>query len=634
MDQCGDTQATMTKSSASTKRPADFSSRASKKNKQEAIAVRKAANASTAAAASVALQELPRLPDDVFSVIFEMLLPRDLHSLALTSRALMNSLSPKTIIRASTLQGGHAATTMASLLELMERRQIHCPSPMRILRLALGRRCESPTCQRRVHTVRPHFGLFMCADCLKQNTTTRAVWKMSEVNHRDMLSSERTAFDSGAYGATKFWSAPYKTLGGELCGPVVTIADVDRVLKENKTVGEFEQFARDTASITYDNQKNCVDQLRTIFNEALEELTRANLVKSERKQQAMQVKELKLQSLVAQVAAMVDQEWKNECMTARWPSCSCCSGPVFESPVVNSLFKVVKDAPSKGTKKRLRMIAEDINTNFEIINDSGFRELTFLSEDAENFPFQAHLRAYLWEHTQDDRALKLTLTDVEALEADEAFLVLKRVLWSSNGCCLCVATHTMMHIMVSNGPDPGIYTRQANEMARQVWRKCGAITADTSDQLLEIYEGNYARARAEYNELSTAILAFLNDQTTFLYLEEPDKASDVENEAWRRTKAKVVNGMWKNQACWNLIHEGVDYDDLLYFVKLEAEELYTRHRSVQYPIFDAGFRFGGIQLGPLDFARFLDVINPDQEDDGGVDDEESDNEHVWYDDAD
>lgn len=580
-------------------------------------------------AAKQAASELPCLPEDVFSVIFEMLLPRDLHRLALTNSSLMKSLSHKTVIRAATLQGGHAASTIASMLELMESKLIHLPSPMRLLRLAVGKRCESPLCKknRRVHTVRPHFGVFLCADCLKVHTTNRALWKIVHVQEKDMLASERTAHDTGTYGTTKFWTAPYATSGGEPCGPIVCITDVDRHVNVRKTMDEFDEYAKKTASITYDRRHGdhqsppAMQGLKQVFDDAMAEVAEASLAKSLRKQQAIQVKEQKLIGLVAQVADMVDDKWREDCMTPRWPTCSCCSGPVFESPVVTAIFKPVKDAPSKGTKKQLRNIAEEINDCFETVHNCGFHDLSFLSQDEASFPFEAHLRAHLSLNRDGDRSLKLTIPDIQALKDGEAFQVLKRTLWTTDGCCVCVATNTMMHILVSNGPDPGIHRNRALDLARDVWRQCGT-NAQTSQELLQVYADNYKRSLTDYTELATGILEFLNDETTLLFLEEPDKATDQQNERWKQVKTRVVHGLWTNHECWELLRAGKDHEDILCFVKTEATARYDRQHSMM-PL------FGGLGFGLRHIIGMARMFGYDSDDDNDVDNEDSDDEDEW-----
>ena len=564
--------------------------------------------------------ELPYLPEDVFSIIFEMLFPRDLYRLALTNSSLMKSLSHKTVIRSAIMQGGHAAATMARMLVLMESRLIHMPSPMRLLRLAVGRHCESPLCKknRRVHTVQTRFGVFMCADCLKDHTTFNPIAFGPTYN---MLTSEHTANVTDTHGRTRFWTAPYVTTEGEPCGPIVTMIDVDRHAFGDRIM-KFDEEVKLIASMTYDRRHGndqstpSTHSLKQVFDDAIAKVAEASLAKSMRKKQAIQIKEEKLRRLVAQVADMVDDKWREDYMTPRWPTCSCCSGPVFESTVVTAIFKPIKDAPSKGTKKRLRHIADEINDCFETAYNCGFHDLSFLSQDEESFPFEAHLRSHLSLNRDADRLSKLTIPDIQALKNGEAFQVLKRTLWTSDGCCVCVATTTMMQILVSNGPDPGIHRQRALDMARDVWRQCGT-NAQTSRELLQIYEDNYKRSMIDYNELATGILEFLNDESTMLFLEEPDKATDQENERWKQVKTRVLNCLWTNHECWELFRAGGDHDDILCFVKSEAGSQYDQ----------------GPLLGELEYyrniigmARMLGYDSDDILDEDSVD---SDDEDMW-----
>jgi len=99
---------------------------------------------------------------DVFSIVMSMLNPREMLRLSRCSKALMDMVTHENVVRNTIMIGGHAKKSLKASLDLLRDRKIFFPSPMRLLRIACGQKCEMPGCCKTVHTIRSHFGVFCC----------------------------------------------------------------------------------------------------------------------------------------------------------------------------------------------------------------------------------------------------------------------------------------------------------------------------------------------------------------------------------------------------------------------------------------------------------------------------------------
>jgi hypothetical protein len=99
---------------------------------------------------------------DVFSIVMSMLNPREMLRLSRCSKALMKMVTHENVVRNTIMMGGHAKKSLKAILELLRDRKIFFPTPMRLLRVACGQRCEIPGCVKTVHTIRSHYGVFCC----------------------------------------------------------------------------------------------------------------------------------------------------------------------------------------------------------------------------------------------------------------------------------------------------------------------------------------------------------------------------------------------------------------------------------------------------------------------------------------
>lgn len=98
---------------------------------------------------------------DALSQIRIYLSPRVLFNFSLTCKTYNNALTYNMVLQSITMEGKSSSmASLATLIQLISKEAIWIPSPMRFLRCALGKRCESDRCtaQTKVLHLRPNYG--------------------------------------------------------------------------------------------------------------------------------------------------------------------------------------------------------------------------------------------------------------------------------------------------------------------------------------------------------------------------------------------------------------------------------------------------------------------------------------------
>ena len=122
--------------------------------------------------------------------------------------------------------GKNAKTTIREVMSLYEKGKIHKPSPMRLLRLANGKRCEvGPPCDtpeaRKVVKTRPDWGLFCCWPHTVGASVEISLSKKSLKTWGATIGDPRTCQHSMS-NKTFLWKKPMTAADGEKIGPIVT----------------------------------------------------------------------------------------------------------------------------------------------------------------------------------------------------------------------------------------------------------------------------------------------------------------------------------------------------------------------------------------------------------------------------
>ena len=155
----------------------------------------------------------------------------DLFSLVKTTKEMRSRLSHEHALTAVLLNaddkfGKNAKATIRNVLSLYEQGKIHKPSPMRLLRLANGKRCEfGPPCDtpdaRKVVKTRPDWGLFCCWPHTVGGSAEISLSKKSLKTWGATISDPRTCQHSMS-NKTFLWKKPMTAADGEKIGPITT----------------------------------------------------------------------------------------------------------------------------------------------------------------------------------------------------------------------------------------------------------------------------------------------------------------------------------------------------------------------------------------------------------------------------
>jgi hypothetical protein len=155
----------------------------------------------------------------------------DLFSLVKTTKQMRSLLRHEHALTAVLLNaddkfGKNAKATIRNVLSLYGEGKIHKPSPMRLLRLANGKRCEfGPPCDtpdaRKVVKTRPDWGLFCCWPHTVGASVEISLSKKSLKTWGATVGDPRTCQHSMA-NKMFLWKKPMTAADGEKIGPITT----------------------------------------------------------------------------------------------------------------------------------------------------------------------------------------------------------------------------------------------------------------------------------------------------------------------------------------------------------------------------------------------------------------------------
>lgn len=104
------------------------------------------------------------LPTETLVNIMSFLDPKELFGMVSRSKVLASFLTLEMVIRSALLYGNTPSERVKVICKLTSNRSIYPPSPIRLLRLAIGKRCEFCLANR-VSDIREPFGVLVCWSC-------------------------------------------------------------------------------------------------------------------------------------------------------------------------------------------------------------------------------------------------------------------------------------------------------------------------------------------------------------------------------------------------------------------------------------------------------------------------------------
>ncbi|KAJ3210523.1 hypothetical protein HDU67_005229 [Dinochytrium kinnereticum] len=197
--------------------------------------------------------------EDVLRLMSEYLGPKELLRLANTCRLAQTWITHELAIRSILCHGSkNGMKSLDTVIRLARNGKIWFPSPLRLLRVSLGKRCErgttllhdmlgrttrGQTCGMELNFARPDYGVFFCWGCTQEMTTQVKRTRKADLRKfpMEVLTHERmAAWGLDGHQADRssiyLWSLTMQSTarsrvpgGGEFIGPILTVSLMERL---------------------------------------------------------------------------------------------------------------------------------------------------------------------------------------------------------------------------------------------------------------------------------------------------------------------------------------------------------------------------------------------------------------------
>ena len=372
----------------------------------------------------------------------------DVLTLMQCSKGLRELLTYEIVFQSVLLRGGNSGysrKTLESIMNLTRSGKIYIPSPMRILRLCCGKRCESIGCSNRVPSVQADFGIFLCKDCLNNMI----------VHISNYVSNIRTAIRVEKMEKKFVLNKDFYDVGGDRIGPVVTLEAIQRYAESeniyigNGSLGFFTQLCESAPIISQEILRQ-YDEIRQRSKEFHQ--NRA-LAKKEAADARSKKKLLQFENIKQQILSLLREfPWASLAMKSKF--------------LAGRLWRY-QDSPSSANKKAIQAIALECIACFSAITKSGFLEsgAQFLAsppaEEEGNI-----LKTVLYKYCLQK---KLTPENI-VKNADSSFKldVIVKLAQQGDFYTYAIRTFSLEDVFLSTYNDLG---SNRVKLARQVWKK-------------------------------------------------------------------------------------------------------------------------------------------------------------------
>jgi len=341
----------------------------------------------------------PSLGEDALSLVMQFLAPVELYRLAFTCKDLRDKVTVELVVRSALIDGGKPRETIKSLYELMIKRSIHPPSPLRLLRLVNVRRCEF-CCKTAVRTVRPCSGVALCfQSCLLGEGFVVRHYPFESNLLDDYPGIEPTIERKQGY--CYFWNKPLIQDDGEICGPFVTLLDLilavtnpnhlEILFRNGPPEEAYQEFIR-----TYDDFLAKADTAK----QEREERRERKKEEKERKHCEAVVKKL------TKIQEQLDEPWRDYALSFHYASDAERQARkaflVLDCAACDQVLRFYVHNPRECRAAEIRDAATQINEYFKTLEESSFLDFSFLSDTR---PFERCLRQFCQAKLHDRSSL-------------------------------------------------------------------------------------------------------------------------------------------------------------------------------------------------------------------------------------
>jgi len=488
---------------------------------------------------------------DVFSIIMSWLAPREMLCLATCSKDMIELVKYEHVVNSSIVMEGRYQTSIQSMIKLLQEQKIFHPSPLRLLRIANGRRCEFPNCDAKVRVVRPSFGLFICRKCATRAGITCAISQDEFRTDLMLIQHHRTARGEHR-GKIVLIMKPFFTSDDERAGPLVTRHDIDRLLEQQCSIEEHVE-----GLVLQDNHV----MMECILQQEGQSLARVQIderTNMERTKECRLKKMRKIQEKLSQLKNRLRHPiWKHFILRHSWfdksgqqcdPETGVVCKPEFDCKLLcgeKSLKRLV-EYPSRTAVETMVEIGDRINRALTALSDAEFPDFSFLSDDCVGKPFEASLRAYVTsKYSIQNVIMSLVDEDLDLLKfhsplmALAAFVSGEKHLHTIPPVCFAGAVLVQTNMSEDHLPTD-------LKFAEIIWSWHAAAQENQNVCFYTKCQQTYDLTVDSFNTTRSTFQAYLRDPQTRAFLRSSENMSH-QSQAWLRTKRRTVQEMWTDK---------------------------------------------------------------------------------------
>jgi len=486
----------------------------------------------------------------VTTMVCSFLDVKELLHLAMCSKFIGEQIKHEHVVVSALMHGGHAKSSMERLVGLIRgntnqqqhQRKIYVPSPLRMLRLMNGKRCERCN-EAKVNMVSQDFGVFLCWGRCNSLFTKRVARnnKWSPFLEHPRVAAAK--YSSNCY----IFACDYRDTAREACGPLVTLHTMQAVMRGQTTTEEFLK-QRDEADV---NTKYA-DEIAMVFDRSQKAVENRLREKLEKKKDATKIavetKREKIHAIVEKLKGLLGEvPWKEalldyEAVTV--PSSSSKYSVVrFSNRIVERLLIDIVKTPSKATKTKLQELSEAILEKFTVVGEKQYHDFSFLSNSdplesalleyySETFPNSEHLGLLLESHLD----LLREGNCLESLESMDKSSFRDRLLTFRSTCSFQLEKHRHLQSFLSF--DQIIARKIASSLA---YAGDGDVDRKKKGEGLAV---TYWKKECRSNEDKHACFQSCTERFPALHQQVVDFLSSPEMAAWKETS--YYSAVWPN----------------------------------------------------------------------------------------
>uniref|UniRef100_A0A7S3QJ38 F-box domain-containing protein n=1 Tax=Chaetoceros debilis TaxID=122233 RepID=A0A7S3QJ38_9STRA len=348
--------------------------------------------------------------------------PRDIWNFSRCNKRLRDLVDYRSVIRAATFNSvldkkEAPIKSLGRITRCLDRNIIFVPSPQRLLRLMIGSRCEmGSNCwsYNRVNDAAPivrncrESSLFICTECANNTHSSLRDRSHAAFVQKQMYQLRSETRTQVSYQPPNIPMHEHSA-GGDAVGYYFSVRDLKQMAATvftKKDTPELErkrkEFLATQANTRISTDPNRESRLKIIdtIHEAIDDSKalhdRIKAIKRTQDIGRFSLKQERYRAVHTKIAGLIgDVEWKEDALECSWGTYCKFEVAEYKCPLVDNILKPLISAPSSATKTRITAAADRISEQFNMIQQSGFFDYEYLSQDD---PYENAIRNYAIEN--------------------------------------------------------------------------------------------------------------------------------------------------------------------------------------------------------------------------------------------